>query len=272
MNELYRKMISAYSAVTDRDVRMARYMVAQQVILSGLYQGGFFEKAAFYGGSCLRIFHRLERFSEDMEFALVDADPDFDFEPYLIHVINEFLLVGRRVDVKKREPLSFDRANATSAKVLIYDFFSIEDKPLRIRVIVDVNPPERFETEQHLALQPRSFMTRCFTLPDLFAGKAHALVHRRWGNFSKGRDWFDFEWYVKNATPLDFNYIHDRILRMDGQEVTREQFIEQLVDVFAKANIAQVKSDIQPFLRNPHILDIWSSEYFINLAKLIRWK
>lgn len=65
-----------------------------KVILSGLYNGGFFDVAAFYGGTCLRIFHGLQRFSEDMDFSLLAPDEDFDFERYFQPIAYKTTLKG----------------------------------------------------------------------------------------------------------------------------------------------------------------------------------
>ena len=103
MNELYRNMLEAYDLTTAQDVRNATFEVNQQIILSGLAQGGFFDVAAFYGGTCLRVFHGLQRFSEDMDFSLLVKDERFDFTRYFQPIMDEFALVGRRVEIKKKE-------------------------------------------------------------------------------------------------------------------------------------------------------------------------
>ena len=105
MNELYRNMLKAYDLTTAQDVRNATFEVNQQIILSGLAQGGFFDVAAFYGGTCLHVFHGLQRFSEDMDFSLLVKDERFDFTRYFQPIMDEFALVGRRVEIKKKEKL-----------------------------------------------------------------------------------------------------------------------------------------------------------------------
>lgn len=133
-------------------------------------------------------------------------------------------------------------------------------------------PPLKFNTEQKLLLLPESFMTRCFTLPDLFAGKMHALVYRAWKNRVKGRDWYDFEWYVRHNTPLDFNHLHERALQFNQEDITRDTFMGKLKERLSTADINQVKADVLPFVRNPKELDIWSNDYFLQLADMIRFE
>ena len=121
-----------------------------------------------------------------------------------------------------------------------------------------------------LLLQPHSFMTRCFTLPDLFAGKMHALVSRTWKNRVKGRDWYDFEWYVRHNVPLDFTHLAERCRQFNNEEITPELFKEKLIERLSTADIKQVKADVLPFVRNPKELDIWSNDYFVQLAEMVR--
>ena len=115
-------------------------------------------------------------------------------------------------------------------------------------------------------------MTRCFTLPDLFAGKMHALVYRTWKNRVKGRDWYDFEWYVRHKVPLDFNHLQERIKEFNGCEKNKEEFLEDLRNRLDSADINQVKADVLPFIKNPKELEIWSNDYFLQLASLMRFE
>ena len=273
-NEIYDNMLSAYSVTTEQERCNAIFEVNQQVILAGLYNGGFFDMAAFYGGTCLRIFQGLQRFSEDMDFSLLAPDDKFDFTKYFQPIIDEFAIVGREVEIKKKDKKSFGKVESAFLKdnTDVYDLSFQTDKSIKIKIEVDTQPPLNFRTEQKLLLQPHSFMTRCFTLPDLFAGKMHALVYRGWKNRVKGRDWYDFEWYVRHNVPLDFAHLAERVRQFNNEEIGREAFMAQLKDRLASANINQVKNDVLPFVRNPKELDIWSNDYFVQLADMIRFE
>ena len=268
MNELYEKMLSAYDQSTDTARRNAVYEVSQQIVLAGLADGGFFDKAAFYGGTCLRIFHGLNRFSEDMDFTLLKEDNSFHFEHYFQPIIDQFALVGRKVEIKKKDKKSFGKVESAFLKdnTDVYDLSFQTEKSIRVKIEVDTIPPLKFTTEQRLLLQPKSFMTRCVTLPDLFAGKMHALAFRVWKNRIKGRDWYDFEWYVRNGIPLDWNHLQERIRQFNGQEMTLEEFKATLRERLSGTDINRVKEDALPFLKNPGELDIWSNDYFLLLA------
>lgn len=272
MNELYEKMLSAYDQSTETARRNAIYEVSQQIVLAGLADGGFFDKAAFYGGTCLRIFHGLNRFSEDMDFILLKEDSSFNFEQYFQPVIDQFALVGRKVEIKKKDKKSFGKVESAFLKDTtdVYDISFQTERSIKVKIEVDTVPPLKFATELKILLQPKTFLTRCMVLPDLFAGKMHALVFRAWKSRIKGRDWYDFEWYVRNGIPLDWNHLHERILQFNGQEMTLDEFRSALRGRLGSADISRVKEDVIPFLNNPDELDIWSNEYFMQLAEMMK--
>lgn len=273
-NEIYDSMLSRYDLTTEQNKRNAVFEVNQQVILGGLYNGGFFESAAFYGGTCLRIFHGLQRFSEDMDFSLLAKDDSFDFSKYFQPIIDEFALVGREVEIKKKDKKSFGKVESAFLKdnTDVYDVMFQTEKSIKIKIEVDTFPPLNFKTEQKLLLQPHSFMTRCFTLPDLFAGKMHALVYRAWKNRVKGRDWYDFEWYVRHNVPLDFAHLAERCKQFNNEDIAPESFKTKLKERLSSADIKQVKEDVLPFVRTPKELDIWTNDYFIQLADMVRFE
>lgn len=273
-NEIFNQMLSGYDITTEQQKRNAIFEVNQQVILAGLYNGGFFNEAAFYGGTCLRIFHGLQRFSEDMDFSLLAPNENFDFTQYFQPIIDQFALVGREVEIRKKDKKNFGKVESAFLKdnTDVYDITFQTEKSVKIKIEVDTQPPLKFKTEQKLLLLPQSFMTRCFTLPTLFAGKMHALVYRAWKNRVKGRDWYDFEWYVRHNIPLDFTHLSERALQFNQEELDKETFLQKLNERLATANINQVKADVFPFVRNPKELDIWSNDYFLQLAKMIRFE
>ena len=271
-NEIFDNMLSRYDLTTEQHKRNAIFEVNQQMILAGLYAGGFFESAAFYGGTCLRIFHGLQRFSEDMDFSLLAQDDNFDFTKYFPAIIDAFSMVGREVEIKKKDKKNFGKVESAFLKdnTDVYDVTFQTEKSIKIKIEVDTCPPLNFNTEQKLLLQPHSFMTRCFTLPDLFAGEMHALVYRVWKNRVKGRDWYDFEWYVRHNVPLGFAHLAERCKQFNNENITTELFKEKLIERLSTADIRQVKEDVLPFLRNPEELHIWSNDYFLQLAGMMR--
>jgi predicted nucleotidyltransferase component of viral defense system len=274
MSDIFEQMIEQHTIAGDNDRKNALYEVMQQVVLSGLYRGGFFKEAAFYGGTCLRIFHGLRRYSEDMDFSLLAKNQDFTLEPYFPAIIEEARLLGRTVTITKKDKRTFGKVESAFLKdnTDVYNLTFQTEKALKIKIEVDVNPPLEFSTEQKLLMQPFSFTTRCFTLPDLYAGKMHALTFRAWKNRIKGRDWYDFEWYVRNRVALDFEHLKVRTKEFNDIDLTKELFLELLKERISKADIDVVKADVIPYIIDKRELDIWSNDYFLQLADMIVFK
>ena len=274
MKSLFDQMVEQHEAMTEERGRQnALYEVMQQVVLAGLARGGFFKDAAFYGGTCLRIFHGLKRYSEDMDFSLLQKNPDFKLENYFQAIIDEARVVGREVSITRKEKKNFGKVESAFLKdnTDVYNLSFQTEKTLKIKIEVDTLPPLEFQTEQKLLVQPTSFMTRCFTLPDLYAGKMHALVFRQWKNRIKGRDWYDFEWYIRNGVPLDFKHLQIRAKEFNGIDLTIEEFQNLLRERLSSGDIQSVKADVEPFIINKQELDIWSNDYFLQLADRIRF-
>lgn len=271
---IYDQMVAAYTQKRGTATPNVEQEVMQHIALAGLHRGGFFQHAAFYGGTCLRLFHNLPRFSEDMDFSLIEKRNDIHIENYFPAIIEEFRLAGHEVSIVKKEKKIFGRVESAFLKenTEVYDIKFQTKKTVKVKLELDTDPPLAFETEQLALQQPYSFMTRCFTLPDLFAGKMHALVYRAWQRRVKGRDWYDFEWYVRWNVPLDFKHLQERIHVFSGEETSKEDFMSQLRKKLSTTDIERVKEDVIGFVDNPHELDIWSNDYFLQLADRIVFK
>jgi len=273
---IFDNMLSRYEIKTNDDYNNALHEVMQQIALAGLYRGGFFDHAAFYGGTCLRIFHQLQRFSEDMDFSLLQPNKDFKLEDYFTPIINEFTALGREVVINKKEKKNQSNIESAFLKddTAIYNLQFRTERNVKIKIELDINPPLGFSTESKLLLLPYSFMTRCYTMPSLYAGKMHALIFRKWNNRVKGRDWYDFEWYVRNNVALDFAHFCERTRQFENptlEQMSIESFKKLLKDKIANTNIDLVKADVKPFLKNPSEMDIWSTEYFTQLVDMIKY-
>lgn len=271
---IFDSMLSRYEIKTNDDYTNALHEVMQQIALAGLYRGGFFEHAAFYGGTCLRIFHQLQRFSEDMDFSLLQPNKNFRLEDYFTPIINEFTALGRDVVINKKEKKNQSTIESAFLKddTAIYNLQFRTERSVKIKIELDINPPLGFSTESKLLLLPYSFMTRCYTMPSLYAGKMHALIFRKWNNRVKGRDWYDFEWYVRNNVALDFDHFCERTRQFEPktiEQMSHESFKKLLKEKTANVNIEMVKADVKPFLKNPSEMDIWSTGYFTQLVDMI---
>lgn len=274
-NTVFDQMMSRYAIQTAEDQTNALHEVMQQIALAGLYRGGFFTKAAFYGGTCLRIFHSLPRFSEDLDFSLLQEDPGFSIENYFDAIIDEFKGLGREIVISKKEKKQQTPVESAFLKdtTAMYNISFQTIPQVKIKIEVDTRPPLGFSTEPKLLLLPFSFMVRCFSLPDLFAGKMHALLFRNWKHRVKGRDWYDFEWYVRHAIPLGFDHLVQRAQQTHGydkESMTVSVFKELLRKRILETDIKAVKNDVSPFLINPSEMEIWSTDYFLQLVNLIQ--
>ena len=273
---MFDKMLSRYSLVTQVERKNAMHEVMQEITLAGLYKSGFFDCAAFYGGTCLRIFHGLQRFSQDLDFSLLQADENFALERYFNPIIAEFKALGKDVVMNKKSKTTQTNVESAFLKenTEVYDLQFSTEKKIKIKIEVDTQPPSDFTTEYKLLLLPFSFMTRCYSLPDLYAGKMHAFLFRNWQTRVKGRDWYDFEWYVRNNIALNFNHLQKRteqINALSSKDFTLDMFKKMLKERVEKTDIEAVKNDVRPFVKNPHEMDIWSSAYFLQLTEMIHF-
>lgn len=277
MSAVFDQMMSRYEIKTTEDRQNAIHEVMQQITLAALYRTDFFDKAAFYGGTCLRIFYDLQRFSEDMDFSLLEKDDSFNLEKYFDAIKNEFNAHGREIVItrKTKTPNTNIESAFLKDNTELYNIAFQTQPSVKIKIEVDTDPPPGFNTEYKLLLLPFSFMTRCFTLPGLFAGKMHAFLFRNWKNRVKGRDWYDLEWYVRNEYKLDFNHFIERCNQNNKvlpNNFTHDEFISLVKKRISETNIERVKADVSPFVKNINELEIWSTEYFLNLCELIKFE
>jgi len=276
-------MLDRYSINDAEDFHRAIREIMQEIALAGLYRSGFFEKAAFYGGTALRIFHGMDRFSEDLDFSLLADNKDFLLDRYFAAVVKEFSALGIEVQIqtKNKSKKTAIQSAFLKSNTHVHDLTlnGIElkkwttSKPVKIRVEVDTLPPGYFDTEELLLLQPFSFYVKCFRLPDLFAGKLHALLYRGWKNRVKGRDWYDFEWYVRHAHPVSLKHFLARAQQTgafdDVETITVEMLRQALHKRVDEVDFQQAKTDVKPFLSNVDGLEIWSDEYFHQLVNKV---
>ena len=273
-------MLAKYRINDNEDFHRAIREIMQEIALAGLYRSGFFENAAFYGGTALRIFHGIDRFSEDLDFSLLGDNRNFSLDPYFSAIVKEFSALGIEVEIKTKSKTKNTAIESAFLKsnTHVHDLTmkGIElkkwtsSKPVKIRFEVDTLPPGHFATEELLLLQPFSFYVKCFRLPDLFAGKLHALLYRSWKNRVKGRDWYDFEWYVRHGRAVSLKHFLARAQQTaafdDVETLTIEMLHQALHKRVDEVDFQQAKSDVKPFLSNTAGLDIWSAEYFHQLV------
>ncbi len=278
MHEAIASMMAQYNCRNSADYTNALREIMQEIALLGLWRSKFFEKAAFYGGTALRVLHGLDRYSEDMDFSLLTRTPDFDLGTYGQALEKELLAFGFNVSVRSKKKVRQGAVQSAFLKADTYhellvvttDEDIIREIPkgsiLKIKLEVDTDPPGGFDTESRFQLQPISFAVRTYTLPCLFAGKMHAVLCRQWGTRVKGRDWYDLVWYVANSTPLHLGHLTKRMQQSghlnDHCELTEDHFQELLAARIDTLDVKQARSDVTPFVKDTGALEVWSKTFF----------
>lgn len=283
---LIKNWLDTYKPKNAEELNQALREIMQEIALAGLYRAGFFEKATFYGGTALRIFYGLNRFSEDLDFSLIKPEPNFKLEPYLKAVIIEFESLGLHVEVKtkdKNKQSAIDSAflkdtgnwHQLILKSIVPQNYTTTVKPIKIKLEIDTQPPFDFTIENKLLLKPFSCYISCFTAPDLFAGKMHALLFRQWKNRVKGRDWFDFEWYIKQGIALNLKHFETRAKQSGhwpkNKTIKAKDVLALLHAKISSTSVKQIITDVEPFLEDREAIKIWSENYFTQLAKKVKF-
>lgn len=278
--------IEEYQPKNEEEVLSALREIMQEVALAGLSRTDFFSRAAFYGGTALRIFYGLDRFSEDLDFSLLETDPDFSLEPYFDAIICEFDAQGIKVSIREKDKKTQTAIESAFLKTeTIWKELILEDivnqtgissnRSVKIKIEVDRKPPLGFETEEKLMLRPFSFYVKCFECSSLFAGKMHALLFRKWKNRVKGRDWYDMEWYIRKGIPLNVAHFLERARETDdwsNSTLSPEEIKELLREKIGSVSIGQVKEDVIRFVPDARVLDIWSQAYFLDLLEKLTFE
>jgi len=283
---MIKEWITEYNPKNEDDILDALQEIMQEITLAALSRTDFFEKAAFYGGTALRIFYGLDRFSEDLDFSLLKVDEGFTLEPYFSAIHTEFESLGIKVSINEKEKAKRSSIESAFLKTeTIWKELVLEDvlkqtgvksnKPIKIKIEVDRRPPLGFQTEEKLLIRPFSFYVRCFTLPSLFAGKLHALLYRKWKNRLKGRDWYDFEWYIKKGIPLDVGHFLSRAKDTRdwaAEFISGEEILVLLNHKIESLSFTNIKEDVIRFIKDENVLSIWSAKYFKDLVEKMKFE
>ena len=278
--------IAEYNPQNEDETLAAMREIMQEIALAALSRTDFFKKAAFYGGTALRIFHGLDRYSEDLDFSLLETDPKFSLTPYFSAIKEEFEALGIRVSIREKDkriktPIesAFLKSETLWQELVLEDIVKqhgiSSNKSIKIKIEIDRVPPLGYETEEKLLVRPFSFYVNCFNLPSLFAGKLHALLFRKWKNRVKGRDWYDMEWYIRKGVPLNTSHFLMRATETyDWKEasINEEQILDLLKEKINSVSFDAVKDDVRKFIRNDEQLKIWNAKYFNDLVEKMRFE
>ena len=286
MDPALQSLLQRYTLQSPEDHENALKEIIQYLALLGLWRSKFFEHSAFYGGTALRIFYGLQRFSEDLDFSLLEPTPSFNLKPHLESIRKELESFGFEVEVAPKSKSRDSRIESAFIKGRTHKNLLVIQAPknqiqqlprgklLKIKVELDTDPPTKAGYDVKTLLTPIPFQVRLFSAPDLFAGKIHAILCRPWKSRIKGRDFYDFLWYLGQDIPCHVEHLQER-MRQTGhwstEKVLDHRKLQELLKArFEKTDFAQAKKDVTPFLKDAQALVLWDSRFFIEMLKQLR--
>ena len=276
------QMLMQYPAETIYDKKNAIKEIMQEIVLCGLSRAGFFKEAAFYGGTALRIFYGLDRFSEDLDFSLMTENLDFDLAAYFPVLEKEVRSFGLNVTIAEKEKVresniksAFLKGNTKEQLLLFYSnqpIAGIADSELiKIKFEVDINPPQYATFEHKYRLLPAPYEVNLYDSASLFSGKIHAVICRAWKNRVKGRDLYDYVFYLARRTPVNLKHLRERLLQTgyitEDVECTIEEVKNMLFERFENIDYEQAKQDVEPFIRDTNSLMLWRADFFKQITE-----
>lgn len=283
MNNIITQMLAKYEIKNVDDEINALKEIIQEIVLSGLSRGNFFDVAAFYGGTALRIFHHLDRFSEDLDFALIEANSDFQLSSYFPYIERELKAYGLNLEVSTKKKIN--ESNITSAVVRggtlehILKFFPNREnnqynyllKKIKIKFKVDINPPSGANYEYKYKLLPSPHQIRIYDMSSLFAGKIHAILCRNWKIRVKGRDLYDYVFFLANHTSVNLELIKNKLIASNYIDPNSSFDIlvlkKLLIAKFSVIDYKEAKEDVLPFIKDFQSLNLWSQDFFCNITE-----
>lgn len=281
MQTILTQMLEQYQTKTLTEKKNAIKEVVQEIALCGLSRADFFKHVAFYGGTALRIFYGLDRFSEDLDFSLISPNPDFDLKPYFKGLETELASVGLKFSIEEKIKSvdsdiksAFLKGNTKEHIVSIYGLQDININPseiIKIKFEVDTNPPAFASFENKYRLLPSPYQVKLYDMPSLFAGKVHAVICRTWKNRVKGRDLYDYIFYLSYRSKINLPHLKARLVDSgvlkNDDTFTIETLRTMLNERFEAIDYERAKQDVLPFITDANKLDLWSKEFFIDISK-----
>ena len=282
---IIQQMINKYEPKTLEDKKNAIKEVIQEVVLAGLSKTDFFQHAAFYGGTALRIFYGIDRFSEDLDFSLLVSDESFDINKYFKSISDVVQAMGLKFHISKKEKTkqtnidsAFIKGNTKESFMTIYvnseDYkYIIHNEKIIIKFEVDVNPPIFATTELKFRLLPFPYQVRVYDKESLFAGKIHAVIARSWKHRVKGRDLYDYLYYMSLNIKVNLKHLDARLKQTksidEDMVLTKDMLVEILNNRFDHIDYERAKADVKPFIKDISKLDLWCSDFFKSITESI---
>ena len=282
MNNMIEQMLQQYPAETIYDKKNAMKEIMQEIVLCGLSRAGFFKEAAFYGGTALRIFYGLDRFSEDLDFSLMTENLTFDLAAYFPTLEKEVRSFGLNVTITEKEKSresniksAFLKGSTKEHLLMFYvdqPIAGIADSELiKIKFEVDINPPKYATFEHKYRLLPAPYEVNMYDSASLFSGKIHAVICRAWKNRVKGRDLYDYVFYLARRTPVNLKHLRERLLQTGyitgDMECSIDEVKKMLQERFESIDYEQARQDVEPFIRDTSSLALWGPDFFKQITE-----
>ena len=286
MNNVIEQMLKKYEIKNINDEINALKEIIQEIVLCGLSRSNFFEEAAFYGGTALRIFYKLDRFSEDLDFALIKANNNFNISKYFKFIENELNSYGLNLEITSKEK-TFN-SNISSAFLKgdtlehILKFFPKDNnqqynhilKQIKIKLEIDINPPLGATYKNEYKLLPSPHQIKIYDEESLFASKIHAILCRNWNLRTKGRDLYDYIFFLANNTKVNLKLLKNKLIASkfldENADFDIKKLKELLIEKFKKINYTDATNDVLPFIKDVNSLKMWSSNFFIKITETLQ--
>lgn len=281
MNAVVEQLIEEQKPKTDEEYFQILREAVQQIILLGLWRSKFYEHAAFFGGTALRILYGLPRFSEGLDFSLLSPNPSFSISLYRKALIDELTAYQFEVEFyKKTKNAEIDRAfiegNSQIHLAKINPGLRTQhNRKILVKIEVELNPPITYQTETKRLFSPIPFSVKTLALPELFAGKLCALLFREWKNNVKGRDWFDLLWFIGKKVPVRLAHLEKRMIAnnywsLQEGGLTLKHLKTMMRNKIEKLHLDVAKKDVARFLKNPSDLDAWDKTFFLEATEALK--
>lgn len=283
MNAAVKQMLEAYHGETMYDRKNAMKEIMQEIVLCGLSRAGFFKKAAFYGGTALRIFYGLDRFSEDLDFSLEVPDLNFDLAEYFPVLEKEVRSFGLNVEISEKAKTkdSHIRSAFLKGNTREHLLYFYADEPdagkvtrteiVKIKFEVDINPPQYAAFEHKYRLLPVPYEVKLYDMPSLFAGKVHAVLARSWRNRIKGRDLYDYVFYLSRDVAVNLPHLRERLIDsgyiQKEDPCSLEDVKRMLCTRFDEIDYSQARQDVEPFIQDSSVLNVWNTDFFKQITE-----
>ncbi|MBO5168744.1 MAG: nucleotidyl transferase AbiEii/AbiGii toxin family protein [Phascolarctobacterium sp.] len=285
MSTIIQEMLKQHDITTIYNKKNALKEVIQEIILCGLSRAGFFKEAAFYGGTALRIFYGLDRFSEDLDFSLLKENQNFNLSKYFPILEKEVKSFGLNVEITEKEKTAdsdiksaFLKGNTREHMLLFYPNSPLlgitSNELIKIKFEVDINPPKYANFDPQFKLLPAPYEVNLYDAPSLFAGKLHAVICRSWKNRIKGRDLYDYVFYLSKGTQFNLPHLKERLVQTEAiapeKNLTIDDVKNMLIEKFDAIDYDQAKKDVIPFIKDTKSIDIWSANFFKAITQGLR--